>query len=86
MEPDTFAGLDPARFSGLDISRYRLVLRAAEPASLPVFLGSTLRGGFRHIPAELARACRHAASDGYSRLPRATRNVFSRILAGGYTK
>jgi hypothetical protein len=48
MEPDTFAGLDLARFSGLDISRYRLVLRAVEPASLPAFLGSTLRGAFGH--------------------------------------
>jgi hypothetical protein len=48
MEPDIFAGLDLARFSGLDISRYRLVLRAVEPASLPAFVGSTLRGAFGH--------------------------------------
>jgi hypothetical protein len=39
MKPDIFAGLNIARFSGLDISRYRLVLRAVEPASLPAFLG-----------------------------------------------
>jgi hypothetical protein len=39
MEPDIFAGLDLARFSGLDISRYRHALRAVEPASLPPFLG-----------------------------------------------
>jgi hypothetical protein len=39
MEPDIFAGLDLARFSGLDISRYRHVLRAVEPASLRDFLG-----------------------------------------------
>jgi hypothetical protein len=38
--------MNPEDFAGLDISRYRLVLRAAEPASLPVFLGSTLRGAF----------------------------------------
>jgi hypothetical protein len=39
MERDIFAGLDLARFSGLDISRYRHVLRAVEPASLPAFPG-----------------------------------------------
>ena len=39
MEPDIFAGLNLARFSGLDISRYRQVLRAVEPASLPAFSG-----------------------------------------------
>jgi hypothetical protein len=31
-EPDIFAGLDLARFSGLDISRYRHVLREVEPS------------------------------------------------------
>jgi hypothetical protein len=39
MEPDIFAGLDLARFSGLDISRDRHVLCATEPASLPAFPG-----------------------------------------------
>lgn len=31
-----------------EISRYRLSLRASEPATLPAFLGSTLRGAFGH--------------------------------------
>jgi hypothetical protein len=35
-------------FSGLDIACYRLVLRAEHNCSLPVFLGSTLRGAFGH--------------------------------------
>jgi hypothetical protein len=63
MEPDTFAGLDLARFSGLDISRYRLVLRAAELASLPAFLGSTLRGAFGHALKDAVCVMHHRNCD-----------------------
>src|SRR5262249_47261833 len=35
-------------FAALDMCRYRLRLRALEDASLPAFLGSTLRGAFGH--------------------------------------
>ena len=40
--------MKPDDFAGLDIARYLLRLRALEDASLPAFLGSTLRGAFGH--------------------------------------
>src|SRR5579862_7488959 len=40
--------LIPFDFSALEVARFRLVLRALEDASLPAFLGSTLRGAFGH--------------------------------------
>src|SRR5436853_2366756 len=38
----------PQDFSSLALSRYELRLRAKQSASLPAFLGSTLRGAFGH--------------------------------------
>ena len=38
----------PEDFDTLDIARYELRLRALQPACLPPFLGSTLRGAFGH--------------------------------------
>src|SRR5436853_931298 len=40
--------MKPDDFSGIDVAYYRLRLRALEDASLPEFIGSTLRGGFGH--------------------------------------
>jgi CRISPR-associated endoribonuclease Cas6 len=40
--------LTPEAFSSLELARYELRLRALESASLPAFLGSTLRGAFGH--------------------------------------
>jgi len=54
----------PQDFSSLTLSRYELRLEARQSASLPVFLGSTLRGAFGHALKEMAcmmshRDCNH---------------------------
>ena len=40
--------LAPEIFAGLHIARYEIRLRASEPARLPAFAGSALRGAFGH--------------------------------------
>jgi|GEM_PF-143211 len=56
--------MTPNDFAPLDLSRYELTLRACEAASLPAFLGSTLRGAFGHALKEAVclmshRDCSH---------------------------
>lgn len=46
-------------FAVLDVSRYELRLRARASASLPVFLGSTLRGAFGHALKEAVCVMNH---------------------------
>src|SRR5262249_8728390 len=46
-------------FSTLDVSRYRVRLRARKSALLPRYLGSTLRGGFGHALKEAVCVVRH---------------------------
>jgi len=40
--------LAPESFAGLQLARYEIRLRASEPARLPAFAGSALRGAFGH--------------------------------------
>lgn len=40
--------MDPTLFEGIHLKRLVFTLRACEPADLPGFLGSTLRGAFGH--------------------------------------
>jgi hypothetical protein len=54
----------PQDFSSLALSRYELRLQARQSASLPAFLGSTLRGAFGHALKEVVcmmshRDCSH---------------------------
>lgn len=46
-------------FDVLDLSRYELTLRASQSASLPAFLGSTLRGAFGHALKEAVCVMNH---------------------------
>ena len=46
-------------FSTLDVSRYRLRLRARSPVLLPRYPGSTLRGAFGHALKEAVCVVRH---------------------------
>ncbi|MGH9759888.1 MAG: hypothetical protein ACREAC_03490, partial [Blastocatellia bacterium] len=50
-------------FGGLEIARYRLRLRAVEHASLPMFLGSTLRGAFGHALKQAVCVMSHKACE-----------------------
>ena len=49
----------PEDFAGLELSRYELKLRACQSASLPAFLGSTLRGAFGHALKEAVCVMNH---------------------------
>ncbi|HYL97917.1 MAG TPA: CRISPR system precrRNA processing endoribonuclease RAMP protein Cas6 [Blastocatellia bacterium] len=55
--------MEPEDFSGLDVARYRLTLRAIEDASLPAFLGSTLRGAFGHALKQAVCVMSHKACE-----------------------
>jgi hypothetical protein len=50
-------------FAALELSRYELKLRAREAASLPTFLGSTLRGAFGHALKEAVCVMSHRQCD-----------------------
>jgi hypothetical protein len=51
--------MTPDDFAALDLSRYELTLRACGSASLPAFLGSTLRGAFGHALKEAVCVMNH---------------------------
>src|SRR3954468_6381934 len=51
--------MTPDDFAALDLSRYELTLRACGSASLPAFLGSTLRGAFGHALKEVVCVMNH---------------------------
>src|SRR5258708_7487410 len=55
--------MDADDFSGLNISRYQLRLRARKPVTLPRYLGSTLRGAFGHALKEAVCVVGHRDCD-----------------------